>query len=339
MATRAVPRQRGWTRDRPDRTRAPTRRRHGADRRFPPLRVQNRRVQAKPLSDAWQQGNPYERYVGRWSRCVAPPFLAWLDAPRGRRWLDIGCGTGALCAAVAEHCAPASLTGVEPSEGFLKLARETLGDRAELHVGNAASIPVGSASAEVVVSGLVLNFIPDLPAALAETTRVGVKGALFGAYVWDYAGRMDLMRHFWDAAVALDASAAGLDEGVRFPLCQPDALRTALIDAGYTNPEVTAIAMCRRYSPASTTTGHRSWAGRVRRHRTWPRSTQPPGTSCAAPYTGACPSRPMGRLPWWPGHGPCARSCRAAPSGGAYDRRVRMTGEPPRQSAIGTFAK
>lgn len=172
---------------------------------------------------------------------MAPPFLAWLDAPKGRRWLDIGCGTGALCAAVAEHCAPASLTGVEPSEGFLKLARETLGDRAELHVGNAASIPVGSASAGVVVSGLVLNFIPDLPAALAEIARVGVKGALFGAYVWDYAGRMDLMRHFWDAAVALDASAAGLDEGVRFPLCQPDALRTALIDAGYTNPEVTAI--------------------------------------------------------------------------------------------------
>ena len=148
------------------------------------------------MSDAWQQGNPYERYVGRWSRCVAPPFLAWLDAPKGRRWLDIGCGTGALCAAVAEHCAPASITGVEPSEGFLKLARETLGDRAELHVGNAASIPVGSASAGVVVSGLVLNLIPDLPAALAEIARVGVKGALFGAYVWDYAGRMDLMRHF-----------------------------------------------------------------------------------------------------------------------------------------------
>ena len=60
----------------------------------------------KQVPDTWERGDPYERYVGRWSRKVAPLFLDWLDVPAGRRWLDIGCGTGALCAAIVEACAP-----------------------------------------------------------------------------------------------------------------------------------------------------------------------------------------------------------------------------------------
>lgn len=87
--------------------------------------------------DIWESGDPYERYVGRWSRQVAPTFLAWLGVPSGRRWLDIGCGTGALCAAIADHCAPSTLVGVEPSEGFLNTAREQLSGRAALKRGNA----------------------------------------------------------------------------------------------------------------------------------------------------------------------------------------------------------
>jgi SAM-dependent methyltransferase len=192
-------------------------------------------------SDNWQLGNPYERYVGRWSRRVAPAFLAWLDAPAGRHWLDVGCGTGALCGAIAEHCAPASLTGIEPSEGFLKIARETLSCHVTLCHGNAASIPLADASVDIVVSGLVLNFVPDLAVAFKEVSRVVTKGGTFGAYVWDYAEKMELMRHFWDAAVALDPSAAQLDEGVRFPLCRPDALLAQVSGAGFCDVEVTAI--------------------------------------------------------------------------------------------------
>ena len=82
----------------------------------------------KQISDTWQRGSPYERYVGRWSREVAPPFLSWLSIPAGRRWLDVGCGTGALCAAIVDRCSPASVTGVEPSEGFRKTAQENLAD-------------------------------------------------------------------------------------------------------------------------------------------------------------------------------------------------------------------
>jgi hypothetical protein len=59
--------------------------------------------------------------------------------------------------------------------------------------------------------------------------------------VWDYAGKMELMRHFWDAAIALDPGAAALDEGIRFPLCHPDALAKVFVDGGLHAVEVTAI--------------------------------------------------------------------------------------------------
>jgi SAM-dependent methyltransferase len=195
----------------------------------------------RTLSDNWQQGDPYEQYVGRWSRRVAPGFLSWLGLPGGRRWLDVGCGTGALCAAILDQCAPSSVAGVEPSEGFLQTARQQLGGRAVLHQGSATAIPMEDASVDVVVSGLVLNFVPDQHAALAEMARVAVPGATIAAYVWDYAGKMELMRRFWDAAVELDPEAAKLDEGVRFPLCRPEALAALFASAGLLDQESRAI--------------------------------------------------------------------------------------------------
>lgn len=193
------------------------------------------------VSDAWERGSPYERYVGRWSRRVAPLFLTWLNVPPGRRWLDVGCGTGALAAAILDHCAPASVAGVEPSEGFLQTARENLAGRAALHQGTATAIPLGDVTVDVVVSALVLNFVADQRAALAEMARVAAKGGTIAAYVWDYAGKMELMRHFWDAAVEVDPSAAQLDEGARFPLCRPEALDALFVGAGLEDVAVRAI--------------------------------------------------------------------------------------------------
>jgi SAM-dependent methyltransferase len=192
------------------------------------------------VSDTWERGNPYERYVGRWSRQLAPRFLSWLALPRGRRWLDVGCGTGALSAAILEHCAPAALAAVDPSPGFLDSARRNLAGRAALQQGSAESIPLGNASVDAVVSGLVLNFTKDPRAALAEMRRVAAPGGVIAAYVWDYAGKMELMRYFWDAAVELDPAAAALDEGLRFPLCHPEALRQMFAHAGL-DAQVTEI--------------------------------------------------------------------------------------------------
>jgi SAM-dependent methyltransferase len=193
------------------------------------------------VSDSWERGSPYEQYAGRWSRRVAPAFLSWLNLPAGRRWLDIGCGTGALCAAIADRCAPSTVVGVEPSEGFLAAARENLAGRAVLHQGSATAIPLDDASVDVVVSGLVLNFIPDQRAALLEMSRVTSEGGTVAAYVWDYAGKMEFMRYFWDQAVELDPGAASLHEGVRFPVCRPDALERLFAGADLAEVEVTPI--------------------------------------------------------------------------------------------------
>jgi len=195
----------------------------------------------RQVSDTWERGSPYERYVGRWSRQVAPRFLSWLSIPPARKWLDVGCGTGALCAAIVDQCAPSSVAGVEPSEGFLRTAQENLAGRATLHQGSATAIPLGDASVDVVVSGLVLNFVPDQRAALVEMARVTTQGGTIAAYVWDYAGKMELMRYFWDAAKALDPNAAKLDEGPRFPICRPEALKELFASAGLGAVEATSL--------------------------------------------------------------------------------------------------
>jgi SAM-dependent methyltransferase len=198
-------------------------------------------VTGDPVPDTWQTGDHYERYIGRWSRRVAASFLRWLDVPVDQRWLDVGCGTGALSSAILDHTAPASIVGVDPSPGFLAAASERLGGLVSTRVGSAAELPVETGSVDVTVSGLVLNFTPDVAAALADQVRVTRAGGTVAAYVWDYADGMELLRLFWDTAVDLDPAAAALDEGVRFPICRPDPLRAAFLDAGLGDVAMTPV--------------------------------------------------------------------------------------------------
>jgi len=181
----------------------------------------------------WASGDPYERYVGRWSRLVAREFIGWLDMPPRLRWLDVGCGTGALSAVIVAATEPAAVTGVDPSEGFLEFASAQLPDaRVRFESGDAQALPLADRAVDAAVSGLVLNFVPDPARAMREMRRVVRPGGTVALYVWDYAGAMQLMRYFWDAAAALDPRARALDEGVRFPLCRPGALAALLEDAG-----------------------------------------------------------------------------------------------------------
>jgi SAM-dependent methyltransferase len=184
--------------------------------------------------DAWQAGDRYEAYMGRWSRRIAPLFLDWLGAPDGADWLDVGCGTGALSATILARRHPKSLIGIDPSDGFVATARANVADpRAEFRVGDAQALPLDAASRDVVASALVLNFVPDRAKALAEMRRVARTGGTVGFYVWDYpGGGMELMRAFWDAATALDPAARDLSEGRRFPFCTPDGLTALAKDAG-----------------------------------------------------------------------------------------------------------
>ena len=201
-----------------------------------------------PVSDTWERGSPNENYIGRWSRRIAPLFLSWLDQPANRRWLDVGCGTGALSAAVLDRCAPGRLIGVEPSEGFRTLAAQNLGSQLVVLAGDAAALPLDSRTCDVVVSGLVLNFVPDLSKVLAEMMRVAVPGGTIAAYVWDYAGRMEIIKSFWDAAVSLDQAASPLHEGVRFPVCNPSALKDAFERAGLGRVETTSLEVTAEFA-------------------------------------------------------------------------------------------
>src|SRR5512139_2685627 len=148
-------------------------------------------------SDVWANGVDYEPYVGRWSRLVAREFLDWLALPADSAWLDIGCGTGALSQAILQIAAPRDLTGIDRSADYIAYLRSQIDDRrARFEVGDAQALPVDTSTCDAVVSGLVLNFIPQPQQAVNEMARAARSGGTVALYVWAYAGRMQMMRHF-----------------------------------------------------------------------------------------------------------------------------------------------
>jgi SAM-dependent methyltransferase len=199
-------------------------------------------------ADAWASGDAYEPYIGRWSRLVARRFLDWLDVPSAARWLDVGCGTGALTETILASAAPAHVDAADASDDYVAYARDRVRDpRASFVVADAQSLPQASRSVDVAVSGLALNFIPQPHKAVAEMTRVVRADGSVAAYVWDYAGDMQLIRYFWDAAIALDPQAAPLDEAHRFPICHPEPLEALFRDAGLHAVESRAIDVPTRF--------------------------------------------------------------------------------------------
>jgi SAM-dependent methyltransferase len=199
------------------------------------------------MADVWAQGDAYEPYIGRWSRLVAAEVLRRLARPAGLHWLDVGCGTGAVTAAIVASAGPAEVVGVDPSEGFLAYARRN-SPNATFQVGSATELPFVDGRFDVAVSGLVLNFVPDPAQAAAEMARVTRSGGTVAAYLWDYADGMRLIRMFWDAAIELDPGARALDEAVRFPLCQPEPLRELFLGAGLSDVEVGAVKVPTRFA-------------------------------------------------------------------------------------------
>ena len=193
--------------------------------------------------DAWQAGENYETYMGRWSSSVADKFIAWLNVSSGKDWLDIGCGTGALSRAILSESNPNSVVGIEQSEGFVAHARALNSDaRARFQVGNAEEIPLDDDAIDISTSALVLNFVPDKLKAIREMRRVTRPGGIISFYVWDYpGGGVGFIDMFWKCAAELDAGAADLDEGKRFPFCTSDGLKQIGEEGGLNDIEITSL--------------------------------------------------------------------------------------------------
>lgn len=171
--------------------------------------------------------------MGRWSRQLAAKFLSWLQVPAGVHWLDVGCGTGALTVEICERARPASVVGCDPAEAFIEYAREQHSDkRCSFVIGGVGTLPIRSGGFGSVTSSLALNFFPNIDAAVSEMHGLIERGGTLSASVWDYSGRMDFLRYFWDAVSRLDPDARALDEGARFPVCRPEALNGLFGRAG-----------------------------------------------------------------------------------------------------------
>ena len=153
-------------------------------------------------------GDGYERYMGRWSRQLAPVYVGFAAPKDGGRVLDVGTGTGALACALEAALASSEITGIDPSAGFIAYAaKNATSGRARFEVGDAQKLRFDDASFDHALSMLVINFIPDHGKALAEMRRVTRPGGIVSACVWDYSGGMESLRTFWDEAVALDPAA------------------------------------------------------------------------------------------------------------------------------------
>ncbi|MFZ0548871.1 MAG: class I SAM-dependent methyltransferase [Candidatus Promineifilaceae bacterium] len=197
--------------------------------------------------DSWQSGTNYDRFMGRWSRLVAEEFLSWLPVPENGAWLDVGCGTCVLSDLVLQLKRPKEIVAVDASPEFIAFVTNAISDpRLRLEVASAENIPAEPDTFDAAVSGLALNFMGQPEKVVAEMRRVTKSGGIVAVYVWDYAEGMEMLRYFWDAAVALDESAASLDEGMRFPLCREAEIQklfqnNELVDIQFRGIEVSTV--------------------------------------------------------------------------------------------------
>jgi SAM-dependent methyltransferase len=189
-----------------------------------------------PKPSMFGNAEAYERFMGRWSRLVAPRFVDFTDLPEGGRMLDVGSGTGSLAFAIAERKRQARVLGIDPSKEYIAYAasKNSFADRASFEVGDAQQLHFPEASFDAALSLLVINFIPDPKKALAELRRVTKPGGKLAAAVWDYAEGMRMLRTFWDAAVNRDPGAESLDEK-HMPLCRAGELSALWSQAGLEN--------------------------------------------------------------------------------------------------------
>jgi SAM-dependent methyltransferase len=155
----------------------------------------------------------YERFMGRWSRLLAPAYISFAGIRDGERILDVGTGTGSVASTLAAAVPSSEIVGIDPSEAFIAYARtRSESDRVRFEVGDAQALQHKGASFDQTMSLLVMNFVPDHQKAIGEMRRVTRPGGVVSACVWDYNAGMEMLRFFWDEVVALDPAMEPKDE-------------------------------------------------------------------------------------------------------------------------------
>jgi ubiquinone/menaquinone biosynthesis C-methylase UbiE len=155
----------------------------------------------------------YERFMGRWSRLLAPAYIAFAGIKNGDRVLDVGTGTGSLATTLEATMPESEIVGIDPSDGFIAYAQKNAkSTRAHFEVGNAQALKFSDGSFDNTLALLVMNFVPDQGKAVTEMRRVTRPQGIVSACVWDYDRGMQMLRFFWDEAVAFDPAIEPKDE-------------------------------------------------------------------------------------------------------------------------------
>jgi len=189
----------------------------------------------------------YDQFIGRYGASLAQALIAVAHVEPGMRVLDVGCGPGALAAALAARLGADRVAAAEPSPTFVAAARERLAG-VEVVQAPAEALPFPDDRFDATLSQLVVNFLADPGTGVREMTRVTRPGGVVAACVWDYAGAMTLLRAFWDAAREVDpAGAAAADEGAVMVLGREGALAELWRATGLRDVRGAAIAATARY--------------------------------------------------------------------------------------------
>jgi len=182
----------------------------------------------------------YDAFMGRYADRLAPRLIVFAGVQPGERVLDVGCGPGSLTEALGELVGPKNVAAVDPSEPFAAAAAERV-PAADVRVGAAEALPWPADTFDVALSQLVVNFMSDADAGVAEMRRVVHPGGTVASCTWDYSGGMTMLRTFWDAALSLDSGTP--DEGRTMRYNDPDALRELWLRAGLEGVETDALVV------------------------------------------------------------------------------------------------